>query len=42
MESQFRVAVIAGSTGLVGAELLTMLLESEKYDKVYSLLRKPT
>lgn len=42
MESQFRVAVIAGSTGLVGAELLTMLLESEKYDKVYSLVRKPT
>ena len=42
MERQFRVAVIAGSTGLVGAELLTMLLESEKYDKVYSLVRKPT
>lgn len=42
MEGQSNVAVIAGSTGLVGAQLLDMLLESKKYDKVYSLVRKPT
>lgn len=42
MENQNKVAVIAGSTGLVGSELIAMLLESENYKKIYSLVRKST
>lgn len=35
-------ALIAGGTGLVGTHLLDLLLESENYDRVVSLVRKPT
>jgi uncharacterized protein YbjT (DUF2867 family) len=33
-------AIIAGSSGLVGSELLQLLLNSNKYSKVYSLVRR--
>ena len=35
-------AIIVGSSGLVGSELLTLLLASNKYSKVYSLVRRPS
>lgn len=35
------VAIIAGSTGLIGSELLKLLLEEDKVEKVKILLRKP-
>ncbi len=35
-----RIAVIAGSTGLVGHELLQLLQNDSTYDKVYCLVRK--
>jgi uncharacterized protein YbjT (DUF2867 family) len=35
-----KTALIAGSTGLVGKKLLFLLLESSRYDKVISLVRK--
>ncbi|MBL7865034.1 MAG: oxidoreductase [Cyclobacteriaceae bacterium] len=34
-------ALIAGSTGLVGSQLLNLLLEEPSYDKVIALVRKP-
>ncbi|WP_174733613.1 NAD(P)H-binding protein [Mesobacillus harenae] len=34
-------ALIAGSTGLVGNELLHFLLEGEEYEKVIAIVRKP-
>ena len=34
-------ALIAGASGLVGAELLPILLEAEEYEKVYALVRRP-
>ena len=37
-----KIAVVAGSTGLVGREVLRILLESSSYEKVYSLVRKPS
>jgi len=37
-----KVALIAGSTGLVGRELLLLLLESSEYRKVIALVRKKT
>ncbi len=37
-----KVALISGSTGLVGRELLLLLLESSDYDKVIALVRKKT
>jgi uncharacterized protein YbjT (DUF2867 family) len=36
-----RTALIAGSTGLIGNQLLALLLESSEYDKVIALSRKP-
>jgi uncharacterized protein YbjT (DUF2867 family) len=36
-----RKALIAGASGLVGSELLKLLLDSEKYDKVLIIGRKP-
>jgi uncharacterized protein YbjT (DUF2867 family) len=35
-----RKALIVGSTGLIGSELLDLLLESELYHKVYSIGRR--
>jgi uncharacterized protein YbjT (DUF2867 family) len=35
-----KTAIIAGASGLVGSSLLTMLLDSNHYDKVISLGRK--
>ncbi|GAB4332500.1 MAG: oxidoreductase [Flammeovirgaceae bacterium] len=35
-----RVAVLAGASGLVGGELLKILLEDQKYSRVYVLARK--
>ncbi len=40
MES--KTALIAGASGLVGSELLKVLLESSDYSMVNSLVRKPT
>jgi uncharacterized protein YbjT (DUF2867 family) len=36
-----RVAVIAGASGLVGTELLQLLLQSEDYQQVVALVRRP-
>lgn len=36
-----RSALIAGATGLVGRQLLEMLLQDDYYDKVTALTRKP-
>lgn len=36
-----KTALIAGSTGLVGSNLLTILLHDTRYDKVIALTRKP-
>lgn len=36
-----RIALIAGSTGLIGNQLLLLLLEASEYDKVIALSRKP-
>lgn len=35
-------AMIAGASGLVGSELLEFLLKSDKYSKVYSIVRRPS
>jgi uncharacterized protein YbjT (DUF2867 family) len=37
-----KVALIAGYSGLVGTELLHLLLESDKYDKVIAIGRRAT
>jgi uncharacterized protein YbjT (DUF2867 family) len=37
-----RVAVLAGASGLVGRELSLLLAQSERYSKVYSLVRRAT
>ena len=37
-----KTALIAGASGLVGSELLKVLLESSDYSMVNSLVRKPT
>lgn len=34
-------ALIVGSTGLIGKELLSILLEEEAYELVYALVRRP-
>lgn len=36
-----KTALIAGSSGLVGNELLHLLLEGKEYDKIYAIVRKP-
>ncbi len=36
-----RVALIAGSSGLIGSQLLELLLEDNSYSKVIALSRKP-
>jgi uncharacterized protein YbjT (DUF2867 family) len=36
-----RVALVAGSTGLIGAQLLNLILEEAHYAKVIALSRKP-
>lgn len=35
------VAILAGTTGLIGAQLLEMLLENTAYDRIIALSRKP-
>ncbi|QCJ44527.1 NAD-dependent epimerase/dehydratase family protein [Bacillus sp. S3] len=34
-------ALIAGATGLVGNELLHILINSQRYEKIYALVRRP-
>lgn len=36
-----RTALVAGSTGLIGGQLLSLLMEDPYYDKVIALSRKP-
>ncbi len=36
-----KTAVIAGSTGLIGQELIKILSEDNRYDKILALTRKP-
>ncbi|MGN1402236.1 MAG: NAD(P)H-binding protein [Bacillus sp. (in: firmicutes)] len=36
-----RKALVMGASGLVGSKLLEILLESERYEKVIALVRKP-
>jgi uncharacterized protein YbjT (DUF2867 family) len=40
-ESAGRIALVAGSSGLVGGELLSLLLRSPHYTRVYALSRRP-
>ena len=42
MKSTNKTALIVGATGLTGGYLLNLLLESPNYNKVISLVRKPT
>src|SRR5688572_2901078 len=35
-----KTALIVGSTGLIGAQLLQLLLDSDRYDKVIALTRQ--
>ena len=37
-----KTALIAGSTGLVGRELLLLLIDDTSYDKIIALVRKET
>lgn len=34
-------ALIAGASGLVGNELLPILVEGKEYEKIYALVRRP-
>jgi uncharacterized protein YbjT (DUF2867 family) len=36
-----KVALLAGTTGLIGSQLLNLLLESNDYEKVIAISRKP-
>jgi uncharacterized protein YbjT (DUF2867 family) len=36
-----KVALLAGTTGLIGSQLLDLLLESNEYEKVIAISRKP-
>jgi uncharacterized protein YbjT (DUF2867 family) len=36
-----RVALVAGSTGLIGGQLLELLLKNSSYSKVIAISRKP-
>ena len=36
-----KIALIAGASGLVGSHLLSLLLDSEDFSKVYAIVRKP-
>src|ERR1700691_5593244 len=40
-ESAGRVALVAGGSGLVGAALLPLLLQSPQYTRVHALSRRP-
>jgi len=42
IDSRPRTALIAGATGLVGAELLDLLLADPSFARVHSLVRRPT
>ncbi|RID89154.1 hypothetical protein D1953_00865 [Peribacillus asahii] len=41
MNTEKRKALIVGATGLVGNELLRILLQSNTYENVKALVRKP-
>ena len=41
MPSKRRVALLAGSTGLIGRALLKLLLDSPDYNRVHALVRRP-
>lgn len=41
MKKEKYTALILGSNGLIGSELLTQLQEKEEYEKVYAISRKP-
>jgi N-acetyl-gamma-glutamylphosphate reductase len=34
-------ALIAGASGLVGGELLSLLLNGQRYERVFSISRRP-
>ncbi|AZQ63518.1 NAD-dependent epimerase/dehydratase family protein [Flammeovirga pectinis] len=36
-----RIALIIGSTGLIGKNIVTLLTENEQYDKIISITRRP-
>jgi uncharacterized protein YbjT (DUF2867 family) len=40
-ESPGRVALVAGSSGMVGAQLLPLLLQAPQYTRVHALSRRP-
>jgi len=41
MEGADRIALVAGGSGLVGAQLLPLLLEASEYGRVHALSRRP-
>ncbi|MDT8991860.1 nucleoside-diphosphate sugar epimerase [Curvibacter sp. APW13] len=41
MATESRVALVAGATGLVGREVLAILLADERYCRVHALTRRP-
>lgn len=42
MDERSRTALIVGATGLVGAALIDILLEQDRYQEVISLVRRPS
>ena len=42
IDSRARTALVAGATGLVGAELLDLLLADPSFARVHSLVRRPS
>ena len=41
MSKKENTALVLGATGLIGKDLLSYLLQNNKYDKVYAVSRKP-
>ena len=41
MSSTPRIALVAGATGMVGTQLLSILLDAPDYSRVYALTRRP-
>jgi len=41
MSNARKIAAVAGATGLVGQQLLTVLCDAAEYDRVYAITRRP-
>lgn len=42
MEKKLKTAIVIGATGLVGSQLVSLLLEDENYDKINIFVRRTT